>query len=968
MKLKRLVVSVSALLVSMAAGAQMVIDLDMLQKNQNTELEMILQDSKTKEPIAYATVYLMPQGDTTITNFALSDPKGKVEIDEIIGGKYEVNAEMIGYKPYVKVHNLTGWHNDLGIILMEEDPEYIDAATITALANPVTIKKDTIEYNAAAFHVGENAMLEDLLKKMPGMEVADDGTVKVNGEAVDKITVGGKTFFFNDPAMAVKNLPAKVVEKIKVIDKDKEDAEFTGVSTQSDRQKVMDVQLKEEYQKGWFGNAKISGGSTLGNDPDNVLLEDIGALFNGNVMAAWYNETDQVTFLANGKNADTPGGSTAVLITDSEVDEFAMKKGQITSGQVGANYNTERIKGIETSTNVTYTYSSKDAKEKSFRTSFQPDGSEISTDGLYGGLGTDNKVSVAIEMEKTDESKYLFEFGPYISFTTTDRSATNSSSTSGTAGEMNSSTSATSSHSNILKNGAWLYTGVKDFGKKGRAVTLSSYYDVKRTAGTSMENSETIFSGSSDIRNLNYDNDNTWFITENDLTYAEPLSEKWTIQARASVSFENLNTTKMAFNGFDGTANDYYSSWTKNRDLTLSQRLYAQYKKSEDFSVLFGATVFEESNVTNSRTTGIETTVGEDEWLLNWAPYAELNWRKDYTRFRMSYRGRTSTPSGTAITPALDISNPVFISTGNIYLKPSFNQNLSLDFSGSDPKTAMFYQLGAMGGMTGNATVYATWFDANGVRYTIPVNSRKASKGLQAYGSFGYSFGEKKRLSFSVAPYVSINSNVNYQAEGTLPGFDKDHFNYKEMMAQFWGDPSGDIFYSGKSGFAESRTTNVKWIATPHLDYRLDHFSAMVATSVENNVSRYSLDSTADLNTWDFACMASILFDTKHGFEFGTDARYTFYRGYSYGYGDPMLIWNAKVSKTVKAVVFNLGCADILNQNRSLSRSASGEYYQDTYSNVMGRYFLLGISFNFGKMNAKNNSKVQNAMYGMMFN
>ena len=106
-------------------------------------------------------------------------------------------------------------------------------------------------------------MLEDLLKRMPGMEVAQDGSVKVNGEKVDKITVGGRTFFFNEPSLAVKNLPAKIVDKIRVIDKDKEDASFTGISSKNDKVKVMDVQLKEEYKKGWFGNAKAGGGSTL---------------------------------------------------------------------------------------------------------------------------------------------------------------------------------------------------------------------------------------------------------------------------------------------------------------------------------------------------------------------------------------------------------------------------------------------------------------------------------------------------------------------------------------------------------------------------------------------------------------------------------------------------------------------------------------------------------------------------------
>lgn len=965
--MKRLLVAFVSVFVTVCAGAQMYIDLDMLQKTQNTELKLILQDSKTKEPISYATVYLIPQGDTTITNFAISDAEGKVEMDEIIGGKYEVNAEMIGYKPYVKVHDLRGWSNNLGVISLEEDPEYIDAATITALANPVTIKKDTLEFNAAAFRVGENAMLEDLLKKMPGMEVGDDGTVKVNGEAVDKITVGGKTFFFNDPAMAVKNLPAKVVEKIKVIDKDKDDAAFTGVSTKDDKEKVMDVQLKEEYQKGWFGNARASGGSTLAKDNDNELLDDIGALFNANAMAAWYNEKDQVTFLGNGKNAENPGSTMAMVIMDSEPDEFAMKQGQITSAQAGVNYNTERIKGMEVSSNVAYNYNRKDAREKSFRTSLQPDGSNIDTDGRYNGLGTDNKVSLNIEAEKKDNSKYLFEFNPTISFTSRDRSSTNTSKTSSLAGDMNSSSSAKSSHSNIFYSGTYLYTGIKDVGKKGRALTFMAWYDYKNTAGTSFENSETIFAGASDVRNLNFDNNEKYLELESTLTYAEPLSDKWTMQLRLQAHHDNLDDTKLAFNGSDGSANDYYTTWSHNRDLTFSERLYAQYKNDDNFSLLFGASVFEERNVTSSRTAGIESTVGEGELLLNWSPYAELRWRKGFNSLNFSYNGNSKTPQGQSIIPALDISNPVYVSTGNIYLKPSFTQNINLSFSGSNPQSAIFYQIGSWGGATSNSTVYATWFDANGVRYSIPVNSRKASTTMSAYASFGAPLDKKKRLNFSVTPYLSLSSNVNYQANGTLPGLDKDHFNYDEMMRQFWGDPSGNIFYSGKSGFAESRTTTINWSASPRLTYRLDRFSAEASTSVSNNVSRYTLDSKADVNTWSFTVRGEVMYETKKGFEFGTDAYYCFYRGYTSGYGEPSFIWNAKISKTVKSVVFSLACADILNQNRALQRTASGEYFQDTYSNVMGRYFLFGISFNFGKMNARNNGKAQSAMFGMMF-
>ena len=217
--MKRTLLIVALVLGALPSFGQ-VVNFDILRRSQNTKVKLTLKDSKTSEPISWASVYLIPEGDTTITHFALSDPKGDVILEEVPVGKYEVNAEMIGYNPHKKVYSIKyNWEGfDLGIIKMEENPEYLEASTVSAVGNPIVVKQDTIEFNASSFRVGEGAMLEDLLKKMPGMEISEDGSVSVNGEKVNKITVGGKTFFFDDPTAALKNLPAKLVDKVKVID------------------------------------------------------------------------------------------------------------------------------------------------------------------------------------------------------------------------------------------------------------------------------------------------------------------------------------------------------------------------------------------------------------------------------------------------------------------------------------------------------------------------------------------------------------------------------------------------------------------------------------------------------------------------------------------------------------------------------------------------------------------------------
>jgi hypothetical protein len=181
-------------------------------------------------------------------------------------------------------------------------------------------------------------MLDELLKKMPGMEVGEDGTVKVNGEAVDKITVGGKTFFFNDPSIALKNLPAKIVDKIKVIDKTKDEAAGSGVVSKDDKEKVMDVELKEEYTEGWYGNAKLGGGSTLNPDNGNSLIDDRGLLYNGNAMVTGYTEKDQVIFIGNAFNAIEPGADVAYYSNGSTSGDFSSLGGLNSTDTIQSNF------------------------------------------------------------------------------------------------------------------------------------------------------------------------------------------------------------------------------------------------------------------------------------------------------------------------------------------------------------------------------------------------------------------------------------------------------------------------------------------------------------------------------------------------------------------------------------------------------------------------------------------------------
>lgn len=963
--MKKQLVAILLLFLSYSAIAQ-VINFSQFQSTQNVTLKLRTVEKESGEALSYVTVYLIPQNDTTITHFAISSEKGDVIIEDIIPGRYSVNAEIIGYKPFSKEYNLSGRERNLGEIALEEDTQFIDAATITAVGNPVTIKKDTIEFNASAYHVGSNAVLKDLLKKMPGMEVADDGTVKVNGEKVDKITVGGKTFFFNDPSMAVKNLPAKVVDKIKVIDKEKSEAGFTGVGTDKDREKVMDVELKEEYKKGWFGNSSLAMGTApiSKEQKEEIGLKD--PLYNASALISAYNELDQLTIIGNAYNVDIPGSGTFVVLDYSEGDELTSRSGLKTSSQLGANFNTARIKGYEANSSVNYTYSHKDSREKSLTTSFMGDETDLSTDARFAGIGEDHNVKANFEIKKTDKSKFLFNARPSFNYTYSKRDLSSTSTTSAESEKKNSSESYSSGSTNALAPNLDLTLGMKDLGKTGRALTFSSYLSSSIKQGDKTQHTRTVAGLSDESVDLLYKIKNNSFYAGNDISYVEPISELIKIKASVNADFSLSDQDKDAFNA-DGTKNTYYTSISSQNKKEFYENLLLQYEK-DSFRAHVGATLYHTENVIHTQTTGQSYDSGQGQWILNWAPNVWLYWDKDYRKTAINLGGMSNSPYTSAIAPTLNLSDPVRISVGNSYLSPEFQQYSYFQYIKNDPKRYSFFMLYIQNQLTLNSIVYANWFDTDGIRYAIPVNSTKPKDDFSVYLTYSAPFGKEKKFKFSTNLSSNISALTSYQASSTLSGIDTQNFDYESLMNWFWGeDPSGERFYSGESGFKESHTNTYTNSANATLSYNTELWSIDLTGAASNSISKYSLDPTADMNTWDFSAGAELSYTHPKGWEASTDVSYDFYRGYSAGYGDPEFIWNASLSKQFGAFSLSLKAYDILNQKKYLSRSASAEYVKDVYTNTVGRFFLIGVTFNFGKMNAANNAKAQEAMWNMNF-
>ncbi|MBR3526682.1 MAG: carboxypeptidase regulatory-like domain-containing protein, partial [Bacteroidales bacterium] len=233
-----------------------------LANAQRYTLKAIFIDEESGAPVEFATVSIYDEEKKETSSYALTDTKGAVEVKKVKPGKYTFKCELLGYQAYTSEIEVTNKDIDFGTIKMKVEVTYLEGATVTDVGNPIIIKKDTIEYNAAAFKTTDSDMLYELLKKLPGVEVSSDGTITANGKTINKITVDGKTFFMDDPQLAVKNIPAKIIEKVKVLEKASEESEFTGINDGREEY-VIDVGVKQGMMNGWIGNLSAGIGSDL---------------------------------------------------------------------------------------------------------------------------------------------------------------------------------------------------------------------------------------------------------------------------------------------------------------------------------------------------------------------------------------------------------------------------------------------------------------------------------------------------------------------------------------------------------------------------------------------------------------------------------------------------------------------------------------------------------------------------------
>ena len=944
MKLQKIALSVLALIVCAGAYAQ-------------NKVTAVLLDESNGEAIGYATVSLTKKGQDKPAKYVLSNGEGEAVIESVRNGEYTFKAEQLGYLNYTKEIKVEGKSIDLGEIKMKVDAKQLDAASVSAVGNPIIIKKDTIEYNASSFKTTENDVLEDLLKKLPGIEVSEDGSITMNGETITKVYIDGKTFFMDDPQLASKNIPAKIVNKLKVIQKKSEQAEFTGIDD-GEEETVIDLSVKPGMMKGMFGN--IMAGA--GHDIPSTSVEGDTRFQTAGFMGKFTDKT-QLSIIINGNNTNNRGFNDLAgnMMGGMMGGGGMMGRGQ--GGWGGGNGITTSYMGgvnggwdlfddkMELTANYLYNHSNSDVEEQSLKNTHLDDHDlNYYSNGISNRATGGHRFGVRLEHEFSKNTSIIFE--PQVNFgsgnyTQISKDSTYYDNFSDPEYKINSAfTNNTGSNKNLSTSGFMMFR--QRLGMPGRTLTAMARYSLSNNEMDGLNNNGT-YTFAQDgtelppvVVNQSFNNRQNSYSAMGRVTYTEPLGNNFYVEGNYSYNWNKSTSDKTTIDLETGEIALDYTNHIINDNRRQEMGANFMYQ-SEGLRAQLGFAAM--PNRTYNSTTKGAVSKEYDDFQWNFAPRAMVWWEmNDNANMRFFYNGRSSQPSTSQLMPVPDNTNPLSLSFGNPTLKPYFSHNVNGDFRYNNRQKFSSVNVRFNGSVTQDPIVSALWYNGVGGQYTLPVNGHNSAN-----------FGGNMFMNLPIAKSnFSVNNmlRVNWSKSSSYVG--------KNVPMDIYEDPSKGFYdfmeafiaddYLGKY-FTENLTRNISFMERLRLIYRSDNLELSASGRTRMNKSWYTItDNNQNTTTWNNQISASINWTwDQPGMEFKSDFDYNWYNGYETEQPSQYVL-NAEISKMLfqKKVTMTLKAYDILGQSKNLTVSDVNNYHTESINNTLGRYIILSLTYRFG--------------------
>lgn len=897
--------------------------------SQNIEIKGKIVDESTNSPLEAATVYFVKVSDSTVVDYSISDNNGNFKFNlKAITYPVVLKISFVGYSDYKNRINSFEESRDFGIIKMKENVNQLDGLTLNSEIPPIIIKKDTVEFNASSFKVRPDANVESLLKQLPGVEIASDGKITVNGKEVNQILVNGKPFFDKDGKIALQSLPSNIINKVQITDTKTVKEEKTGTAASSDNSSI-NLTIDEDKNKGLFG--KVMGGygsdnryesSGLLNYFKNKTKISVLASSN-NINSIGFSMDEIFDNMGGGRNSNIYYTYDGAFSINGRT--FGGNKGITQSNLVGLNYSDEWTKNTEVAASYFYSENNSKNTNRINRRIFLPTG-DFTTNSITTSKTDKTVHNFTTDFEYKIDSLTSITIRPQFTAAINKNKIVNSeNSLDATGNLLNESSSDTffDDLSNGFKN---TLTFTKNFKKKGRYLSLEIANDNSKAENETFLKSATVFYQQANPDDIRDQFNRSVGIKNNytgEIQYASPITDSITLKFTTNVLL-NANSDKTNAFDYNGGTNTYadrnslLSNFYEANEKTIQPSTGLSIsKKKINFNVDFGASFIDYS--ANATYLSADTQYQRNYVL----PYISTSANIKFTKSKSIYLGYDydyNLPSANEILPVLDLSNPLNTKIGNDKLDLNKSHRLFLSYRNYDFATRSGYGIYGGGNYNDSQVVSSITYD---------VNRKKTSSFDNVDGTYNGWFGLYWNKSFKKEAHkFRMDYRLNNDF-GSFKGFTESVlFNANSYTFA----PRASFSYDYGELLTISPSYNYTWNKINYSNYFIDKAS--------NFSHKFNIQVT---NYW------------PKNWTFGNDFGYNYNSNIGAGFKKDFYLWNTSIAYSFmdKRWMAKVKVYDLLNQNVSATRRISATSITDAENVVLRRYVMFSLTYKLEKFGAK---------------
>ena len=935
-----------------------------------------IEDASSEETLPGASVVLLAAKDSSQVVGASSDIEGKFTLPTVKAGNYILRVSFVGYQTQYKNLTLSKKNTtvNVGSISLMEDSKMLSEAEVVAKLAQMEVKADTFIYNADAFRMPEGAALEELIKKLPGAEVDDDGNIKINGKSVSKILVEGKEFFEGDNKMTTKNFTAKMIKKLKAYDKKSDYTRVTGIDDGND-ETVIDLTLQKGMKEGWVVNTNVGYGSEdrysgqmmVGRFVDHFQLAIIGSS----------NNTNDRGFGGGGRGGWGGGG------------------GIVNSQMAGVHLNWDNGKQeytagfLKLGADVFYNHRRSSSLTKSNSEMFLDNVNSTFSNNMNHSISVRSNVDSRLRFEWMLDSMTNIMFNPHFSHSESHGHSESQSVTFNSdpyefmsnpledynlsqyrtvrdSIAVNDNNRSSKNEGNSNNVDGWLQVN-RRLNKPGRNITFEGSAGYSQNENTSFSRSEITYyqRHRSDFTNQYIPSPSTNYNGRARLRYSEPIigalnvEFSYQYEYRYSDSDRSMYSIDSLLTKYPGyyTAEQLYLGYLPGLDSldyvrNLENSQYATYKENNHEANVMLRYNVDENHLNVGFSFQPQTTHMDYEknWLdttvvrhtFNWSPRIDYRWKFSNTgQLRARFNGRMQQPSITDLLEVTDSSDPLNISMGNSGLRSSWNNDFNINYNDYIPDKQMGWSVNASYNQTKNSISTATIYNTStGARYSRPMNIN-GNWSTWSNLNFNSALGHKKSFNVNTNTNLSHNHRVGYMNSNS------DGASWGSIYRPDGSINMDAIFRHTELDKSVTRSTDVgEWL---RLNYRNDILEVGVNGGLNYSHSRNNVQTNANLDTWSFNYGGNLIINTPWGLGFSTDISQQSRRGYDdASMNTNELIWNAQLSQNFlkgKAATISVQWFDILRERSNISRNISAFSRSDSWSNAIHSYVMVRFMY-----------------------